>query len=1200
MKSFVTATLLLLAGLFGSQHSPAPVALSAAAAESFPVSSSLATTSTATPTTTNAASASTLQVLSRVEPTDTGDYVTQDQFARQLAEIRSLIYTITGSSSTAFTDPQVAGNGDGVYSGETAAPITSLNASALSGLTASEIPDLSSSYLSTAGGALTGTTTVATSLGVGTADPLNALDINGSGAIGSYAGTYIAPSDGLIVSGDVGIGTTSPVSALSVLGNITAEDTEASSTATLGAEQVSDGSFTSNPTSAWTLGSGWSWDSTNNRAQFTGSGGPIASIAIDTGGSGYSNGDTITISGGSGDATYTATVSGGVVTKLTQVSAGTIYTTGTGISTTGGTGSGLVVSIVQIANSSGTLSETVTTSPNQPTTSYTLPLNAGDITYTGTTYRVAFTIANYSGKGQIEVSFGQALSVGGNDLGPNSGYYSGNGNYVVTLIATSSVLTFTPTGDFNGELTNVSAKSITPLTAVGTIENSDGSSALEFRPGGVMKWNTYIGVGAGENYTSGNIYDEGFNTGVGYLSMYSNTSGAGNTALGFYTLFSNTTGSTNVAVGNQVLQDNTTGGNNTALGYLAMVSNTTGSSNTALGAQANRSNTTGADNTSVGVAALFNNTTGSNNTAIGFDSLETNRTGTRDNSIGYNSLFSNTTGSDNIALGYTTLTLNTTGAQNVAIGNEALDKNGTGSSNTGVGYLTLFNATTTSNNTAVGWSAMEGSTGGALTISGSNDTAFGYRSLLNYINGSNNTAIGYEAMEDATTSSSSVAVGYLAGGGTSNNDAYTGLTAIGYQTGHGLSNGSNFNTFIGYQAGYNVTTGADNILIGSATSSTAIANLTTGSMNILIGDNISFASTTANGQLDIGNLIDGTGLNGNGSTLATGDIGIGNSSPYARLSVKGPDSASSTLAFNVVNSASTTVLAVFDGGNAQLSGTLTQSSDQRLKTNIQSLDASSSLSLIDELNPVTFTWINPDQGTTPQLGFIAQQVQQIFPNLVSTTSATALTPDGTLGLNYIGLISPIVSAIQEIGNIGGTFEQSLIAWLGNAQNGIGALFAQVGNFGQVNANELCVGSTCVTPAQFQAMVAAVGQSGVGTIESATTSDATNTPPQIQITGDNPALIQVGATYNDLGATITGPQEDLNLGIQTFVNGAAMSPVEIDTSQAATDTIDYVVADQKGLTSTSTRTIIIEAPSIAPTVDASTTADTTTAASTTSQ
>ena len=84
------------------------------------------------------------------------------------------------------------------------------------------------------------------------------------------------------------------------------------------------------------------------------------------------------------------------------------------------------------------------------------------------------------------------------------------------------------------------------------------------------------------------------------------------------------------------------------------------------------------------------------------------------------------------------------------------------------------------------------------------------------------------------------------------------------------------------------------------------------------------------------------------------------------------------------------------------------------------------------------------------------------------------------------------------------------------------------------------------------------------------------------------MIQVGASYSDLGATITGPQADLNLGIQTYLNGAPVSTIMIDTSAVATDTIDYVVTDQNGLTSTSTRTVIVEpatTPS-APTTSAS--------------
>jgi hypothetical protein len=91
-------------------------------------------------------------------------------------------------------------------------------------------------------------------------------------------------------------------------------------------------------------------------------------------------------------------------------------------------------------------------------------------------------------------------------------------------------------------------------------------------------------------------------------------------------------------------------------------------------------------------------------------------------------------------------------------------------------------------------------------------------------------------------------------------------------------------------------------------------------------------------------------------------------------------------------------------------------------------------------------------------------------------------------------------------------------------------------------------------------------SGSNLANSTPAANASDTPPVIQINGDNPATIQVGATYTDLGATITGPTADLNLGITTYVNGSPMNPVQLDPTQAATDTIDYVVTDQSGLTS----------------------------------
>jgi hypothetical protein len=72
------------------------------------------------------------------------------------------------------------------------------------------------------------------------------------------------------------------------------------------------------------------------------------------------------------------------------------------------------------------------------------------------------------------------------------------------------------------------------------------------------------------------------------------------------------------------------------------------------------------------------------------------------------------------------------------------------------------------------------------------------------------------------------------------------------------------------------------------------------------------------------------------------------------------------------------------------------------------------------------------------------------------------------------------------------------------------------------------------------------------------------------------------------ATITAPQADLNLGIKTFLNGKFVSNIVIDTSSVATDTIDYVATDTAGVTSTSTRMVIIEPAALPPAMSPSAT------------
>jgi hypothetical protein len=51
--------------------------------------------------------------------------------------------------------------------------------------------------------------------------------------------------------------------------------------------------------------------------------------------------------------------------------------------------------------------------------------------------------------------------------------------------------------------------------------------------------------------------------------------------------------------------------------------------------------------------------------------------------------------------------------------------------------------------------------------------------------------------------------------------------------------------------------------------------------------------------------------------------------------------------------------------------------------------------------------------------------------------------------------------------------------------------------------------------------------------------------------------------------------DVDLGIVIYMSGSAMTPVQIDTSADATDTIAYVVTDQSILEDTATQTVIVQ-------------------------
>ncbi len=79
------------------------------------------------------------------------------------------------------------------------------------------------------------------------------------------------------------------------------------------------------------------------------------------------------------------------------------------------------------------------------------------------------------------------------------------------------------------------------------------------------------------------------------------------------------------------------------------------------------------------------------------------------------------------------------------------------------------------------------------------------------------------------------------------------------------------------------------------------------------------------------------------------------------------------------------------------------SSDERLKKDIASMDPA--LASVLKLRPVTFKWKKGSEGV--HLGFIAQEVEKVFPEVVVTGA------DGIKAVEYGNLTAPLISAIQE-------------------------------------------------------------------------------------------------------------------------------------------------------------------------------------------
>jgi hypothetical protein len=456
-----------------------------------------------------------------------------------------------------------------------------------------------------------------------------------------------------------------------------------------------------------------------------------------------------------------------------------------------------------------------------------------------------------------------------------------------------------------------------------------------------------------------------------------------------------------------------------------------GTNNLYSGVGAGAQFSTGTDNVLIGYNAGNALLIASNNTFLGANSSQYRTTGTANTCIGNLAGMGvsgqTSAGSYNTFLGYQAGTLITTGGYNEIIG-VAGRKISTGSQNVLVGHVAGDNLTTESNNTFIGHAA------GNYCATGSNNVSVGANSFGSVgpgpITGTQNTVVGQQA-----------GVGLTSGGQN---------VILGEGTGTVLSTGSN-NTMIGFNAntsgsGFSNSTAIGNGAIAGATNAFVLGNTSaqvgigTSQPQTALHISSAVSGTTLSLQSTVGGLGNKVNLDyqtysgGAGTTLypgariqasddnsfsanllfytktpgantnalvermrilSTGNVGIGGClAPAYPLHVVGDIASSATIRST----------------NAIVTGAISGCSDLRYKKDITQLP--NALQNILKLNGVHFYWKTNEFkeknfSLNRQIGFIAQEIEKIYPEVVLTDV------DGYKAVDYSKITPILVEAMKE-------------------------------------------------------------------------------------------------------------------------------------------------------------------------------------------
>ncbi len=291
------------------------------------------------------------------------------------------------------------------------------------------------------------------------------------------------------------------------------------------------------------------------------------------------------------------------------------------------------------------------------------------------------------------------------------------------------------------------------------------------------------------------------------------------------------------------------------------------------------------------------------------------------------------------------------------------------------------------------------------TLAQINNTRYGRYAGSSFTSGSYNSVYGGSSGQFTTTGSRNTYLGSHSGNrnASGNQNLFAGMYSGAY------GNYGSANVYLGYASGYK-NNGSNNTFVGTNSGLSS----TNGSYNVLLGYKSGYENRAGNKNTFLGTF---AGYKNTGE----GNVFIGYQAGYDETGFNKlyiANTRENPLIYGDFNKQSVSIGKKYTGiwytlyvdGNTYTTGSYI-SSDRRLKKEIKPMKGA--LARLQEIEGVTYEYEqarykerNLPEGE--QIGLLAQNVQEIFPDLVQEDE------EGYLAVNYDGMIPVIIEALKEI------------------------------------------------------------------------------------------------------------------------------------------------------------------------------------------